>query len=188
MVTGRPPIVDGTLEQILASMSSRPPPLPPSPERPEALDALIMRLVEKNPEDRFFSAEAMLQAVVRVRRDVRRATTTRISMPDFDPMAHESGTPVPRVQVIRERTGDETREADVHVIARALAAAREMVETEAPSARERPGLGLSPEPSMPGAGAALPVGGVPPDRTVPLVACVSVLLGLLGLAAILLPA
>jgi serine/threonine protein kinase len=188
MVTGRPPIVDGTLEQILASMSSRPPPLPPSPERPEALDALIMRLVEKSPEDRFFSAEAMLQAVARVRKDVRRATTTRISMPDFDPMAHESGTPVPRVQVIRERQGDETRKADIHAIARALAAARDIVDTGAPSASDRSGLGLTPEPSMPGSGAALPVGGAPPDWTVPLVASVTLLLGLLGLAAMLLPA
>ena len=41
---------------------------------------------------------------------------------------------------------------------------------------------------MPGVGAALPVGGAPPDRTVPLVASVSVLLGLVALAAMLLPA
>jgi hypothetical protein len=60
--------------------------------------------------------------------------------------------------------------------------------TEAPSASDRSGLGLTPEPSMPGAGAALPVGGAPPDWTVPLVASVTVLLGLLGLAAMLLPA
>lgn len=55
MLTGRPPFPDGTVLQKLLSHSSEPPPDPRQfrDDIPDALAALVLRLLAKNPNDRY---------------------------------------------------------------------------------------------------------------------------------------
>src|SRR5438445_9819621 len=62
MLTGRPPFAGGTAQQVLAAQVSEAPP-PLSKYRttvPPALAETVMRCLEKNPADRWQSADDLL--------------------------------------------------------------------------------------------------------------------------------
>lgn len=65
MLTGRPPFMaDKTMQVILAHAKDAPPPLREfQPDVPEDLEAVIMRCLEKDPNDRYQSARELEQAL-----------------------------------------------------------------------------------------------------------------------------
>jgi len=70
MITGRVPFSDFIDDQAILTQHLEEPVAPPSQSRgdlPPALEAIIMRLLEKNPKDRFTSAQEVRQALERVK-------------------------------------------------------------------------------------------------------------------------
>ena len=69
MLTGKLPFEAGDAADVHARHSTLPPPRPgdTNPGVPEALDALVARLLAKNPEDRFRSAADLVEELRRVR-------------------------------------------------------------------------------------------------------------------------
>ena len=82
MLTGKLPFEAGDAADVHARHSALPPPRPgdTNPGVPEALDALVARLLAKNPEDRFRSAADLVEELRQVRDRLgdraRQATTT----------------------------------------------------------------------------------------------------------------
>ncbi len=72
MLTGRPPFDCESVGEFIAAHLKEDPPAPSSlePTIPPAVDALVMRCLAKNPEDRFQSITEMQKAVERVLADI----------------------------------------------------------------------------------------------------------------------
>lgn len=81
MLTGRPPFVGPTAVSIaMQHASANPPSLRQfSPTIPPALEQLVLRTLEKEPEDRFSSALEMQQALRTCAREIARSSATSAS-------------------------------------------------------------------------------------------------------------
>src|SRR5437588_107694 len=79
MLTGRPPFVGPTAVSIaMQHASSNPPPLRQfNPSVPPAVEQIVMRALEKEPEDRFHSAAEMQQALRQCAKELARASRTK---------------------------------------------------------------------------------------------------------------
>lgn len=92
MLAGRPPFVGPTAVSIaMQHASAQPPPLRPfNPNIPPAVEQVVMRTLQKEPEDRFTSAAEMQQTLRQCAREIsktRPATTSAAQMysPQYNP-------------------------------------------------------------------------------------------------------
>lgn len=101
LLTGQPPYQGGTPLQILTQVVTTPltPPRLVNPGIPEEIDDLITRLLEKDPNERFESAEAVLRALpdeqtMQQWREaaVRHATSERLSKTRLERIVRSSTT------------------------------------------------------------------------------------------------
>jgi len=85
ILTGKLPFSGDNEQAILYSIIEREPEPPSSlrPEIPEALDSIVLRCLEKEPEDRYADASALSADLSRVRRHILtgRSTTSDIARP-----------------------------------------------------------------------------------------------------------
>ncbi|HEX4204059.1 MAG TPA: protein kinase [Ktedonobacteraceae bacterium] len=83
MLTGRPPFVGPTAVSIaMQHASARPPALRQfNPNIPPAIEQLVLRTLEKEPEDRFKSAAEMQQALRQCAREITRSRVAPAATP-----------------------------------------------------------------------------------------------------------
>jgi eukaryotic-like serine/threonine-protein kinase len=89
LLTGTPPFVGRSPSQ-LASSHALEPPAPVTarrPSTPPALAAIVMRLLQKRPEDRYQSAEALLAAVEAVRITPAERISAPVTITPVQPVA-----------------------------------------------------------------------------------------------------
>jgi eukaryotic-like serine/threonine-protein kinase len=84
MLTGRVPFEGDTPAEVSAKHAGGPPPHPRevNPEVPEGMDALVMRLLSRDPKDRYASAGELIEELRRVRE----------GLPPLSPPAEEGTT------------------------------------------------------------------------------------------------
>lgn len=88
MLTGKRPFDGDTAPVVFKHHRETPP--PPFIERapmipvPASLEAVVMRLLEKNPDDRFQSGEAVIAALDRVAAAKKMATRSQVDLSDID--------------------------------------------------------------------------------------------------------
>src|SRR5215469_4449353 len=89
MLTGRSPFVGPTAVSIAMQHASTNPPamqqVNPAVNVPPAVEQIVMRVLEKEPEDRFSSATEMRQALRRCIRDLYRSAPLVASLPSAPP-------------------------------------------------------------------------------------------------------
>jgi len=109
MVTGRPPFLGDDAVSIISQHMNTPPVAPSwhNPELPRALEALILRLLAKAPEDRPESAAAVRQALQAISATTGGPAATAGAMPERNPLDRLAGG----VFVGREAELDELRAA-----------------------------------------------------------------------------
>jgi eukaryotic-like serine/threonine-protein kinase len=108
MVTGRPPFLGDDAVAIISQHINTPPVAPSwhNPEVPRALEALILRLLAKPPEERPESAAVVREALAAISSlSVSATTTDRVTSADTNPLDRLAGG----VFVGREREIDELR-------------------------------------------------------------------------------
>ncbi|NDJ53554.1 MAG: protein kinase [Chloroflexi bacterium] len=70
MLTGFPPFADSNSSTAVSNILNHPPPPPQGTHLPDAVEALIMRLLAKNPTERFHSAAEVQETLVRLQTGV----------------------------------------------------------------------------------------------------------------------
>jgi serine/threonine protein kinase len=189
MISGRPPVCEGTLERILERMNRPAEPLPEDRERPLALTDLVMDMLQKCPADRPQTMGEVQRRVRSIRQALARAEAAGAAPASSDERLPHAGlvapgldasaspTPAPRVTVIRTRRGAETRPASPEAVDLISA-------TKAQSGPlELPPLDLSVDPGAAGRGSESALEAVPPPRplALALAGVAAVLIGLVGL-------
>ncbi len=82
MFTGRLPFLADSVVAMLMAHQSEAPPVPSSFNLalPDGIDEMILKLLEKKPEDRFHSADAVRSLVVKLRKELADPTTQRVAL------------------------------------------------------------------------------------------------------------
>lgn len=109
MLTGKLPFVGRNAFQILTQHVRIPPPRPSSlmPSTPPAVDSLVLRMLEKEPQDRFASAHALLAAIEEVSSKPVRAAA---------PSPHASTTTTGRtIRAFMQQSSHDALEATIWV-------------------------------------------------------------------------
>jgi serine/threonine protein kinase len=91
LLTGRLPFVADSLFQLITKHAQERPPLPSSLNLglPDALDDLVMKLLEKRPEDRYPSANAVRAEVVRLKKQLSVPSSLKAPLPAPEPAPDE---------------------------------------------------------------------------------------------------
>jgi serine/threonine-protein kinase len=89
LLTGRLPFIADSLFQLITKHAQERPPLPSSLNLglPDALDDLVMKLLEKRPEDRYTSANAVRAEVVRLKKQLTVPSSLKAPLPEPEPDA-----------------------------------------------------------------------------------------------------
>ncbi len=119
MVAGRPPVRNGSLEEVLAAIQKPLPALPDDPKRPRELDAVIYGCLEREVSKRFQSTRPVR---ARLSRLWRLAAQERVKQ--RSEVLEPQSSPAPAVRIIRTRHKQETAIADPSRIDELLAQAR----------------------------------------------------------------
>jgi serine/threonine protein kinase len=82
MLTGQLPFLGASVVEVLMKHAEEPPPRPSSllMSIPDDVDDLILKLLEKKPEDRYLTAEAVRVDVVRIRKALSDSTARRTEL------------------------------------------------------------------------------------------------------------
>ena len=95
MLAGRPPFIGPTAVSIaMQHASTYPPPLRQfNPNVPPALEQIVVKVLEKEPGDRFLSAAEMQQALRRSEKDLRKQAhqNQTVQSPQLAPSHYSSG-------------------------------------------------------------------------------------------------
>jgi len=106
LLTGRLPFIAESLFQLITKHAQERPPLPSSLNMglPDALDDLVMKLLEKRPEDRYPSANAVRSEVVALKKQLAAPSAFKAPLP---PAQVRQPPPAP-VAAAATKPGDET--------------------------------------------------------------------------------
>ncbi len=104
MLTGRLPFESDSMMGLALKHIQEPPPHPRqfNPAVPPGLDAIVMKALEKQPEDRFSSAEAMERALHSYQTFAPSPAATRIVSPKPDPYGATTYVNPPPMQPVRQ--------------------------------------------------------------------------------------